>query len=84
MLCLSIPAAGADDAEDANADIDIEAEHWVFVPEAVLGQNALTPPYPVPTSKVVIIGITLYNLENSKAADADDFSAAERGACGAC
>ena len=44
MLCLSIPAAGADDAEDANADIDIEAEHWVFVPEASLGQNALTPP----------------------------------------
>ena len=56
----------ADGGDDVDADIDIEAEHWVFAPEANLGQNALTPPYPVvPNSKVVII-LTTYNLENSK------------------
>ena len=36
---------GVDGADDGDADRDIEAEHWVFVPEAGLGQNALTPPY---------------------------------------
>ena len=52
--------------KDGEADTDIETEHWVFEPQAHLGQNALTPPYPVvPNSKVVII-LTTYNLENSK------------------
>ena len=34
-----------DGADDGDADRDISAEHWVFAPEAGLGQNALTPPY---------------------------------------
>ena len=35
-------------------------------------------PHPaLPTSKVVIIIITMYNLENSKSGEADDLSAAE-------
>ena len=31
--------------KDGEADTDIETEHWVFEPQAHLGQNALTPPY---------------------------------------